>query len=66
MNLIACSKNCLHQKNGYCSLEGAGALTQSLDQECGYYQCVEKQKDQSQTENSNRVVSEDQSPRGAF
>ena len=37
MNLIVCSKDCNHQEDGYCVLNGAAQLSSSLDSKCGYY-----------------------------
>lgn len=37
MNLICCSKNCRHQKDGYCCLSGMTALTASKEDGCLYY-----------------------------
>ena len=37
MNLICCSKNCRHQRDGYCCLSGMTALTASKEDGCLYY-----------------------------
>lgn len=37
MNLILCSKNCIHQQDGFCRLEGKAAPTGSVVDGCCYY-----------------------------
>lgn len=37
MNLIACDKPCLHQKDGYCSLEKVTFVTSSKEKGCLHY-----------------------------
>lgn len=42
MNLIACSKPCRYQRDGYCQLEQPLPLPiEEKDQECCYYQSPE-------------------------
>lgn len=44
MNMIICSENCKHQKDGYCCLEGEMYVTNALSSPCRYYKKVKKQK----------------------
>ena len=44
MNLIACDKPCLHQQDGYCTLEKVPYITSSKEKGCLYY--VENSKEQ--------------------
>jgi hypothetical protein len=37
MNMIICDKDCRHQCQGWCTLEGAGVLTAFALPECGYF-----------------------------
>ena len=37
MNLIPCSENCKHQKDGYCCLEEYGAITDVISSPCAYF-----------------------------
>lgn len=37
MNLILCSENCKHQKDGYCCLEEYGAITDVISSPCAYF-----------------------------
>lgn len=37
MNLILCSKDCIHQRDGFCRLEGRAAPTGSVVDGCCYY-----------------------------
>ena len=37
MNLILCSENCKHQKDGYCCLEEYGAITDVISSHCAYF-----------------------------
>lgn len=39
MNLIACVKDCIHQKDGYCNLNSQAHLGQKIDG-CCYYQPI--------------------------
>jgi hypothetical protein len=36
MNFILCNEKCRHQKDGYCSLEGAAQVTNALASPCRY------------------------------
>ena len=38
MNIVACDKPCLHQKDGYCTLEKVPYITSSKEKGCLYYQ----------------------------
>lgn len=38
MNLITCSKNCVHQHDGYCKLEHTSYVNQYKVDGCCYYQ----------------------------
>ncbi len=42
MSLITCSKNCVHQENGYCRLEKAAAVTSTYD-DCPHYTAKAKE-----------------------
>ncbi|MEM0529370.1 hydroxymyristoyl-ACP dehydratase [Zongyangia sp. HA2173] len=44
MNIVACDKPCLHQKDGYCTLEKVPYITSSKEKGCLYY--VENSKEQ--------------------
>lgn len=37
MNLILCSENCKHQKDGYCCLDEYGRVTDVLSSPCVYF-----------------------------
>lgn len=37
LNLILCSENCKHQKDGYCCLEEYGAITDVISSPCAYF-----------------------------
>ena len=37
MNLILCSENCKHQKDGYCCLREYGKITDVISSPCVYY-----------------------------
>lgn len=37
MNLILCSLNCKHQKDGYCCLDEYGRITDVISSPCVYY-----------------------------
>ncbi len=37
VNLIACTENCLHQKDGFCSLEKGFYVTSKIHNGCHYY-----------------------------
>jgi hypothetical protein len=42
MNWILCNEGCKHQKNGYCCLEGASKITNSLTSSpCCYFEANE-------------------------
>lgn len=43
MNLILCSENCIHQRDGYCYLEDSGRITDALDSPCCYFDEREKE-----------------------
>lgn len=36
MNLLHCNKNCRHQKDGYCTMEGTQPIQQSYG-DCPYF-----------------------------
>jgi len=38
MNLIACDKSCIHQKEGYCTLEGPSAVVNGPESGCAFLQ----------------------------
>ena len=40
MNMIVCSENCTHQKEGYCTLPHITQLSGVLHAACGYFQPV--------------------------
>ena len=41
MNFIICSEKCRHQKDGYCTLEGAGEVTNALSSaDCCYFRPI--------------------------
>ncbi|WP_159438182.1 hypothetical protein [Massiliimalia massiliensis] len=40
MNLILCSKDCVHQQDGCCKLEANAAPTGSHTEGCCYYQKI--------------------------
>ncbi|MBQ8614138.1 MAG: hypothetical protein IJ416_08000 [Ruminiclostridium sp.] len=44
MNLILCSHNCMHQKDGYCCLEGVAVITNAAASPCCYYETAEDVK----------------------
>lgn len=37
MNLILCSENCKHQKDGYCCLDEYGRITDVISSPCVYF-----------------------------
>lgn len=37
MNLILCSENCKHQKDGYCCLNEYGKVTDVISSPCVYF-----------------------------
>ena len=47
MNLIVCSKNCVHQQDGFCRLERAAAPTGSAVDGCCYYRAPERRGQQN-------------------
>lgn len=44
MNLILCSENCKHQKNGYCCLDEYGRITDVISSPCVYFDEREEEK----------------------
>ncbi|MGN0620086.1 MAG: hypothetical protein ACI4J7_13785 [Ruminiclostridium sp.] len=38
MNMILCSRNCRHQQEGYCCLEGRAVITNAVVSPCCYYE----------------------------
>lgn len=48
MNLIACDKNCKHQRDGYCALSGIGAIASTAESDCCYYDKQNTQTDLTQ------------------
>ena len=38
MNMIACSRNCCHQQDGYCALTIMTSLSAANDKSCGYFE----------------------------
>lgn len=44
MNLILCSENCIHQKDGYCCLEDCGKITDAVNSSCCYFDERKKEK----------------------
>lgn len=46
MNLITCSENCAHQKEGYCNLENS-MLISSAERKCCFFQ---QRKNPAQTD----------------
>lgn len=38
MNMIVCSRNCRHQCDGYCCLEGRAVITNAVESPCCYYE----------------------------
>ena len=38
MNMILCSRNCQHQQEGYCCLEGRAVITNAVVSPCCYYE----------------------------
>lgn len=45
MNLILCSENCRHQKDGYCCLREYGKITDVISSPCVYFDKREEEKD---------------------
>ncbi len=45
MNFIVCGRNCRHQRDGYCCLEGKAVITNAVTSPCCYYE--EKEKNQT-------------------
>ncbi|HBH95958.1 MAG TPA: hydroxymyristoyl-ACP dehydratase [Ruminococcaceae bacterium] len=54
MNLIPCSENCRHQKDGYCCLEEYGAITDAAASPCAYFAEKEKVSENASTANNKK------------
>ncbi len=44
MNMINCGERCLHQKNGYCMLDGRAKISDSAGSGCCYFRREETDK----------------------
>lgn len=44
MVMIECSNKCLHEKDGYCSLNHITNLTGNINSSCGYFEAKNIQK----------------------
>ena len=50
MNLILCSENCKHQKDGYCCLDEYGRITDVISSPCVYFDEKKEDKDDNNGE----------------
>ena len=56
MNMILCSRNCQHQQEGYCCLEGRAVITNAVVSPCCYYE--EKNINAKAAKNKRNILPE--------
>ena len=47
MNMIVCIRNCRHQCDGYCCLEGRTVITNAVESPCCYYEERSRENDKN-------------------
>lgn len=54
MNLILCSLNCKHQKDGYCCLDEYGRITDVISSPCVYYDERDEKKEEKKNDKNGK------------